>query len=217
MNKAESVKSDKEALGKRLFSIYMMTCLPCALLATISSVFITPSLFRKGDYLTLSLFVIIWAAVVGPVISAGLSKYRCRKALDKMVALLRCPNLFNPRTHQVVDTRRGLYFGVDNEHGTLLYIRRVSKYTTDVVALTMDDWVKCEQKNGCLRIHTCVSDLPMLCVYDHPASVRLMAETLKAMRYRSYPELLGEAWPHYVRGQSRIIPYEHNVIASNDI
>ena len=217
MSQIERVNPVKDPLWRKVFRIYMMTCFPCALLITLPSVFIIPSLLRKGDYLTLSLFVAIWVAFAVPLISAGLSKLRHRKVLGHMVALLSCPHRFSPRAHQVVDTKRGQYFGVDTDRGTLLYIRRVNRDTTDVVALTMDDWVKCEQDGACLRIHTCRTDVSPLCVYDHPASVGLIAETLRAMRHRRYPEPAGESWSHYVRRQSRLIPYAHNVIAPQDI
>lgn len=155
----------------------------------------------------------VWAALIIPLSIRHFVKLSRRRRLDKMVALLSRPDRFSPqKQHQVMDVGGGKYFGIDTRHGTLLYIHRVKKDVIDVIGLSMKDWTRRQLEGSALRLYTRMPDMPVLSIHAHPSVARVLFDTLDAMSHNHYDDPFPDAWPEYVKQQSRFIEFEHDVV-----
>ncbi|MBQ0957242.1 plasmid IncI1-type surface exclusion protein ExcA [Serratia symbiotica] len=205
--------SAKQVWLKALFRTYMILGFPCALLISIPSVLMAPSLLRNEAYLTLSFFIMIWAGVVVPLIYILISRFFRLRCLNRIAAMLSRPDRFSPqKQHQVMDVGGGKYFGIDTRHGTLLYIHRVKKDVIDVIGLSMKDWTRRQLEGSALRLYTRMPDMPVLSIHAHPSVARVLFDTLDAMSHNHYDDPFPDAWPEYVKQQSRFIEFEHDVV-----
>lgn len=197
---------------------YCFLALPCLLFFGVVTIFILDGeakgqLMGKVDQGFHFFALFIWAAILIPLIVYNFNKFSQRRKLEKMVALLSRPDRFSPqKQHQVMDVGDGKYFGIDTRHGTLLYIHRVKKDVIDVIGLSMKDWTRRQLEGSALRLYTRMPDMPVLSIHAHPSVARVLFDTLDAMSHNHYDDPFPDAWPEYVKQQSRFIEFEHDVV-----
>ncbi|QLH64505.1 plasmid IncI1-type surface exclusion protein ExcA [Serratia symbiotica] len=193
--------------------LYYFVLLPCALLFSVITLPIVISSSFKLFTTDYFLLTMLWLTILIPLAIRRCSFRNQRRKLEKMVALLSRPDRFSPqKQHQVMDVGDGKYFGIDTRHGTLLYIHRVKKDVIDVIGLSMKDWTRRQLEGSALRLYTRMPDMPVLSIHAHPSVARVLFDTLDAMSHNHYDDPFPDAWPEYVKQQSRFIEFEHDVV-----
>ncbi|MBD8165403.1 plasmid IncI1-type surface exclusion protein ExcA [Erwinia persicina] len=215
MKTVQRYENKSELFWRITRSLYYFFGLPCLIvlaLATLVGIFGNTMVHADGDFYLFSL--LIWAAILIPLIYRRFTVTIRRRKLQRMVDMLSHADRFSPqKQHQVMDAGRGKYLGIDTQRGTILYIHMVKKGVIDVMGLTMNDWTDRELEGSALRLYTRMPEVPVLSVFAHPTVAKDLFNTLGAMVHKSYSEPFpDEPWAEYVGRQSRFVEFEHDVV-----
>lgn len=91
------------------------------------------------------LTVLVWAAILGPVVLFGYRLFVRRRLIRSITAALRSKEHFDPDgAHEVYHDGEGKYLGIDIRNGTILYVHKIRNGAVDVVAMNMSDWLSSE-------------------------------------------------------------------------
>lgn len=166
--------------------MYMFIAFPCALLISIPSVFMAPSLLEEKAYSTFFFFAVIWLGALIPIVIFVNGVMSRRRLLKQVTAAIKNDRYFNPDPdNEIYHEGDGKYLGIDTKNGTILYVHRIRKGQLDVLALTMGDWTNREvEGNSILRLYTKLPDLPRIQIGTPLA--QQWYDTLGAMEYKQY-------------------------------
>lgn len=204
----QRLKSAKEGLTGLFGVLYMFTGFPCALLISLISVFMTPSLIREGAYSTVFFFAIIWLAAIVPVALIFSRARRGRKLTNSIVSSVRSKSVFWPdQADELHSPAAGKYFGIDTKNGTFLYINRIRKGQVDVVGLTMGDWTSRELEGSKLRLYTKFPEMP--CIEISTPWAKRWYDTLGAMEYKRFHST--KPFSQYVSEHFEALERENNI------
>ncbi|MEQ9927985.1 plasmid IncI1-type surface exclusion protein ExcA [Pectobacterium parvum] len=206
-----------ESLKRFCLVIYMILVFPCALIITVVSIFIGPSTLTDGDTKSVMFLISAWAGVLIPVLYCIKKKNNRNKKLKQIVSLLRSEDRFSPSNHhQVFNVGHDKYLGIDSKLGTILYVHIVKKDVIDVIGLTMRDWTDRELQGSILRIYTRMPDMPVLSLSMNKS--KDIFDMLGAMSHKNYSEPYpNEPWSLYVKRQSKLVQFEHDVVVPQAI
>ncbi|WP_426154103.1 plasmid IncI1-type surface exclusion protein ExcA [Pseudomonas sp. DC3000-4b1] len=152
---------------------------------------------------------IIWAAIL---LSVGVFFYGRRsriRTLKSVTAAMRDPAYFSPdEGYEIYQQGAGKYLGIDTRNGTVLYVHRIRKGQVDVVALTMNDWTKCEvEGTNVFRLYTKFVELPRLEIFS-PWAERWY-DTIGVMRQKQYTNT--QAFKQHVHQRLEALERDLNV------
>lgn len=166
--------------------MYMFIAFPCAVLITIPSLFMAPSLLEQRSYSTFLFFAVIWLGALIPIVIFVSGVISRRRLLKQVTAAIKDPRFFDPEpNNEIYHEGDGKYLGIDTKNGTILYVHRIRKGQLDVLALTMGDWTNREvEGNSILRLYTKHPELPRIQIGTPVA--QMWYDTLGAMEYKQY-------------------------------
>ncbi len=166
--------------------MYMFIAFPCALIISIPSLFMAPSLLEQRSYSTFLFFAVIWLGALIPIVIFVSGVISRRRLLKQVTAAIKDPRFFYPEpNNEIYHEGDGKYLGIDTKNGTILYVHRIRKGQLDVLALTMGDWTNREvEGNSILRLYTKLPELPRIQIGTPVA--QNWYDTLGAMEYKQY-------------------------------
>lgn len=166
--------------------MYMFIAFPCALLISIPSLFMAPSLLEHRSYSTFLFFAVIWLGALIPIVIFVSGVISRRRLLKQVTAAIKDSRFFDPEpNNEIYHEGDGKYLGIDTKNGTILYVHRIRKGQLDVLALTMGDWTNREvEGNSILRLYTKHPELPRIQIGTPVA--QNWYDTLGAMEYKQY-------------------------------
>ena len=205
----QRVKTAKEGWAWIVKIFYMLIAFPCAVLVSVPSLFMAPSLIEQQAYSTLFFFAVIWLGVLIPVVIFIYGVLSRRRLLKKITAALRDSAYFNPdEICEMYHEGDGKYLGIDTKNGTILYVHKIRKGQVDVVPLTMEDWTNREvEGKSMFRLYTKLPDLPRIEIAT-PWAQRWY-DTLGAMEHKQYNT--PQPFCLFVRDRLDALEREHNV------
>ncbi|WP_117149677.1 plasmid IncI1-type surface exclusion protein ExcA [Pseudomonas coronafaciens] len=208
--KVQRLKTAKEGWFWIVKIFYMFIAFPCAVLVTIPSVFMAPSLIDRQAYSTLFFFAVIWLGVLIPVgvfISGVLSR---RGLLKRITTAIKASQFFDPdAANEVYHEGDGKYLGIDTQNGTILYVHMIRKGQVDVIGMTMDDWINREVEGNMFRLYTKFPDLPRIEIAT-PLAQRWY-DTLGAMEHKQKQYSTPQPFNHYVHDRLEALERDLNV------
>ncbi|PYD15937.1 plasmid IncI1-type surface exclusion protein ExcA [Pseudomonas savastanoi] len=206
----QRLKTPGEAWLGIVRTLYMLFAFPFLLFFGVAMLAMTTSSRTNhrlpGDELGTAL---IWAAIL---LSVGIFAYGIRsrkRTLKSITAALRDPAYFSPdEGYEIYQQGAGKYLGIDTRNGTILYVHRIRKGEVDVVALTMNDWTKCEvEGTNIFRLFTQFTDLPRLEIFC-PWAERWY-DTIGVMRQKQYTN--AQAFKQHVHHRLEALERDLNV------
>jgi hypothetical protein len=180
------IKTSGEARFWLLKLLFGMIAFPCLVFFGVAMLWLVMSADSgKGIWQYQLLTALTWLAVLAPL-SLFISNVMSRRRLLKRIkGALQKAGIFNPdKSNEMYHEGDGKYFGIDIDHGTILYIHRIRRGQVDVVGLTMADWISRELEGSTLRLYTKFPELPRIEI-STPWAQRWY-DTLGAMEYKRY-------------------------------
>lgn len=205
----QRLKTAKEGWAWLVKTTYMIIGFPCALIITVPSLFMAPSLIKEEAYSTLFFFFVIWMGALIPILIIAWRTFSRRSFLKKITSTLRNSQFFAPdEVNESYHEAAGKYLGIDTINGTILYVHRIRKGQVDVVALTMADWTNREVEGNMFRLYTKFPDLPRIEVAS-PWAQRWY-DSLGAMEHQQYNNT-PPPFAQFVRDRLDALEREHNI------
>ena len=206
----QRLMTGKETWASIFKFVYMIIGFPCALVITILSIFMAPSLLREGAYSTLVFFFAIWMGALIPILLTVWRTRSRRRFLKNITSVLQEQSFFAPdEANEIYNLAAGKYIGIDTKNGTILYVHRIRKGQVDVVGLTMEDWTNREVEGNMFRLYTKFPDLPRIEI-GTPWAQRWY-DTLGAMEHKQNQFKTLQPFSQYVRDRLETLEREHNI------
>lgn len=205
----QRLKTAKEGWLWIVKILYMFIAFPCAVIVTIPSIFMAPSLIGRQAYSTLFFFSMIWLGVLIPIAIFVHGVLSRRGLLKRVTKAIKASQFFDPDpSNEIYHEGDGKYLGIDTKNGTILYVHRIRKGQVDVVGMTMEDWTNREvEGKGIFRLYTKFPDLPRIEI-GTPWAQRWY-DTLGAMEHKQYTNT--QAFKQHVHHRLEALERDLNV------